>query len=202
MKRIFLFIISLAAGLGLTAALTFAATQWLRPPALHGLVMQPQQPAYNFTLMSHYGQTVSLSDFRGKWVMIYFGYIACPDVCPATLAELNKALLLLGKQSEKVQVVMITVDPERDTKEQLAGFMPHFNKSFIGLTGTSEQIKEAATYYGIYFAKHQEDTALGYLVDHTATVMLIDPDGYLRVVYSFGTVAKDFADDLKYLMAR
>ncbi len=202
MKRLSIFFIGLIAGITLIGATSFVLTRFLLPPSFHGMVMQPQQPARNFTLTSHYGQPVSLNDYRGKVVLLYFGYGACPDVCPTTLVELARARTQLGKDAEKVQVLMITVDPERDTIEKLAEYITFFDRSFIGLTGTPAQIAEVATYYGIYYAKHQEETALGYLVDHTATVMLIDKEGYLRIVYPFGTPAKDFAEDLKYLVTR
>ena len=202
MKRLSIFLVGLMAGVTLIGGTSFVLTRFLLPPNFHGMVMQSQQPARNFMLTSHYGQPVSLSDYRGKVVLLYFGYGACPDVCPATLVELARARATLGKDAEKAQVLMITVDPERDTQEKLAEYITFFDRSFIGLTGTPAQIAEVATYYGIYYAKHQEETALGYLVDHTATVMLIDKEGYLRIVYPFGTPAKDFAEDLKYLVAR
>lgn len=202
MKRLSIFFVGLIAGITLIGATSFVLTRFLLPPNFHGMVMQPQQPARNFTLTSHYGQPVSLNDYRGKVVLLYFGYGACPDVCPTTLVELARARTQLGKDAEKVQVLMITVDPERDAIEKLAEYITFFDRSFIGLTGTLAQIAEVATYYGIYYAKHQEETALGYLVDHTATVMLIDKEGYLRIVYPFGTPAKDFAEDLKYLVTR
>ena len=97
---------------------------------------------------------------------------------------------------------MITVDPERDTQPVLAEYMPHFDSSFIGLTGTPDQIAEVATYYGIYYEKEEGNSSLGYLVNHTATVMAIDKDGYLRVVFPFGTAARDITADLDYLLRR
>jgi protein SCO1/2 len=109
---------------------------------------------------------------------------------------------MLGKQADNVQVLMVTVDPERDTQEILADYMSHFDSSFIGLTGKPEQIAEVATYYGVYYEKEKGNSALGYLVNHTATVMAIDKQGYLRIVFPFGTAAKDIASDLKYLLSR
>ena len=97
---------------------------------------------------------------------------------------------------------MVTVDPERDTLPVLADYLPHFDSSFIGLTGTTEQIAEVATYYGIYYEKQEGNSALGYLVNHTATVMTIDKDGYLRVVFPFGTTSEDITADLDYLLSR
>lgn len=192
---------------GLTALLVLALGGWLgaprlRPYVFHGMVMQSPQPAADFTLTGHMGQPVSLSDFRGQLVLLYFGYATCPDVCPTTLADLHRARQALGKRADEVQVLMVTVDPERDTVEVLADYMPHFDPSFVGLTGTPEQIAEIATYYGIYYERQESDSALGYLVDHTATVMLIDRDGYLRVVYPFGTQSEEIAADLEYVLKR
>lgn len=201
MKRLLLLVGGLALGLALAGGAAFAASQFLRPPSFHGMELQSPEPAVDFTLMGHNGQPVSLSDYQGQIVLLYFGYTTCPDVCPATLAELRQARASLGKNADTVQVLMVTVDPERDTEVLLADFMPHFDPSFIGLTGRPEQIAEVATYYGIYYARHEGDTALGYLVDHTATVMLIDRQGYLRLVYPFGTPADDIAADLRYLVS-
>ncbi len=148
------------------------------------------------------GQPVSLTDFSGKVVLLYFGYTTCPDVCPTTLADLRTARESLGALSEQVQVLMITVDPQRDTQAVLADYMSHFDSSFLGLTGTPEQIAEVATYYGIYYEKAEGNPTLGYLMNHTATVMAVDKDGFLRVVFPFGTPAQDIADDLNYLLKR
>ena len=172
------------------------------PYAFHGMVLQSPMKATDFTLTGHNGQPVSLQDFQGKVVLIYFGYTTCPDVCPTTLADLHQARVGLGNLGEQVQVLMITVDPARDTQAVLADYMPHFDSSFIGLTGTSDQIAEVATYYGIYYEQQAGNSALGYLVNHTATVMVVDKDGYLRLVFPFGTTSEDIRADLEYLLSR
>jgi protein SCO1/2 len=189
-------------GLILTLGIVFVSWNVIRPYSFHGMVMQSPMKATDFTLSGGNGQPVSLSDFQGKVVLLYFGYITCPDVCPTTLAEIHQARLLLDKKADDVQVLMITVDPERDTQEVMADYVSHFDSSFIGLTGTPEQIAEVATYYGIYYEKEEGDSALGYLMNHTATVMAIDKKGYLRVVFPFGTPAQDVADDVEYLLNR
>lgn len=189
-------------GLTLAAAILLLLWNILRPYSFHGMVMQSPMKAADFTLTSQNGQPVSLKDFQGQVVLLYFGYTTCPDVCPTTLAETHQALEMLGKQADNVQVLMVTVDPERDTQEILADYMSHFDSSFIGLTGKPEQIAEVATYYGVYYEKEKGNSALGYLVNHTATVMAIDKQGYLRIVFPFGTAAKDIASDLKYLLSR
>jgi protein SCO1/2 len=106
----------------------------------------------------------------------------------------------MGRQADKVQVTMITVDPERDTPELLAQYMAHFDARFIGLSGTAEQIAAAATPLGIYYERHEGTAATGYLVDHTATVAVIDQNGYLRLVFPYGTPGEDIASDLAQLL--
>ncbi len=187
-------------GVTLVAGLLSLLWSAIRPYSFHGMVMQSPMKATNFTLLGQNGQSVSLNDFQGKIVLLYFGYTTCPDVCPTTLAEIHQALIALGKQADDVQVLMITVDPERDTQEVMADYMSHFDSSFIGLTGTPKQIAEVATYYGVYYEKQAGNSSLGYLVNHTATVMAIDKNGYLRVLFPFGTASKDIASDLKYLL--
>ncbi|MCX6067619.1 MAG: SCO family protein [Chloroflexi bacterium] len=191
-----------ALGLFLIAGLIWLIWNLFQPYAFHGMVLQSPMPATDFTLSGSNGQPVTLSDYRGKLVLLYFGYTTCPDVCPTTLAELRKARELLGKRGDQVQVLMVTIDPERDTLEILGDYITHFDSSFIALTGTSDQIAAVATYYGIFYQKNESDSALGYLMDHTATVMAIDRQGYLRVVFPFGATAQDIAADLDYLLKR
>ncbi|NPA06568.1 MAG: SCO family protein [Chloroflexi bacterium] len=170
-----------------------------RPYAFHGTVLQSNEPAPDFTLMSADGP-VSLSDFRGKIVLLYFGYTFCPDVCPTTLTELKRAMELLGEDADQVQVIMVSVDPERDTPEKIQEYVEYFWPTFIGVTGTPEQIAEVATQYGIYYEKREVPGATGYLMDHTATVTVIDRDGYVKLIFPFGTPGEDIAADLKYLI--
>ena len=173
----------------------------MRPHAFHGTLIQSPDPVPDFTLLGHMGQPVSLSDFRGQLVVLYFGYVTCPDVCPTTLAELAQARVALGQKANQVQVLMVTVDPERDTVEVMADYVTHFDPTFIGLIGTPDEIAAVATYYGVFYEKQEEeDSALGYLVDHTATQMVIDQKGHLKVVYPFGTAAQDIASDLEYMI--
>jgi protein SCO1 len=172
----------------------------LRPYEFHGMILQSPTQAGDFQLTGDNGQPVALSDFSGKIVLLYFGYTICPDVCPTTLADLHVARKTLGKRADQVQVLMVTVDPERDTVEVLSQYIPHFDPSFIGLTGSLDQITQIATNYGVYFEKRKVNSALGYLIDHTATVMVIDRKGYVREVFPYGTPAKDIAADLAYLL--
>ena len=191
--------------IGLGALLVLALVGWLgisrlRPHVFHGMVIQSPEPAADFTLTDHAGRRVSLSDFRGKLVLLYFGYTFCPDVCPTTLAEIAQALRQLGPKADQVQVIMISVDPERDTPDRLAQYVAHFNPNFIGLTGTPDEIAAVATPFGIYYQKHEGTAATGYLVDHTATVTVIDQNGYVKLLFPFGTSADEMADDLAYML--
>jgi len=178
-----------------------AAFYFLRPHTFHGTVFQSPEEASPFTLNVADGKTVSLSDFRGKIVLIYFGYTFCPDVCPATLGAVTQALKQLGDKADQVQVIMISVDPGRDTPEKLAEYVKHFNPTFIGGTNTPEEIAKIASLYGIFYQVSEETTSNGdYLIDHTATLLAIDRDGFLKVVFPFGITSDELADDLKYML--
>ena len=178
-----------------------AAFYFLRPHTFHGTVFQSPEEASAFTLNVADGKTVSLSDFRGKIVLVYFGYTFCPDVCPATLGAVTQALKDLGDQADEVQLIMVSVDPGRDTPEKLAEYVKHFNPTFIGGTNTPEEVAKIASLYGIFYQISGETTSNGdYLIDHTATLMAIDRDGYLKVVFPFGITSDELADDLKYML--
>ncbi|MBT3337913.1 MAG: SCO family protein [Anaerolineae bacterium] len=187
-------------GIAIVGGVLILALIALKPYAFHGAVLQSPKPAQDFTLLNQYGQETTLSDYRGKVVLLYFGYAACPDVCPATLAELRQARELLGTRADEIQVFMITVDPERDTAEVMAEFLAHFDPSFIGLIGAPEQVAQIATQYGIFFQKQDTSSVMGYLVDHTATVMLIDPEGYSRLIFPYGARGEDIAEDIIYVL--
>ncbi|MEI2689408.1 MAG: SCO family protein [Anaerolineae bacterium] len=171
-----------------------------QPYQYHGLLLDSPVPASDVTLTSQTGEPVSLSDFRGQLTALYFGYTFCPDVCPTTLSTLNQALELMGDKADEVQVVMVSVDPDRDTPEALASYLSNFNPDFVGLTSTPEQIASAAIPFGVFFEKHEGSAATGYLVDHTASVMVLDRDGRLRLVIPFETPAEEIAADLKQLL--
>jgi protein SCO1/2 len=171
----------------------------LRPYHFNGTVLQSEFPVPDFTLTSADGP-VSLSDYRGKLVLLYFGYTFCPDVCPTTLSDVNKALEQLGKKADEVQFLMISVDPARDTPEKLAEYVGFFNPSFIGITGTDDEVRSVATPYGIWFEAHPEEGASGYLVDHSATLNVVDRDGHLKLVIGYGAGPDAIAADLKYML--
>lgn len=173
---------------------------FFRPHAFHGTVIQSPDPSYDFTLTSSKGD-VSLSNFHGKLVLIYFGYTFCPDICPATLANIAQAMRDMGPaKAEQIQTMMISLDPERDTPEKLADYVAHFDPTFIGITGKKEQIDEVTSLYGIFYQKHEEPGKSGYLIDHTATLLVVDRKGYLKLVFPFGVTAAEIADDLEYML--
>ncbi|HNB51170.1 MAG TPA: SCO family protein [Anaerolineales bacterium] len=196
MKSKFIFISGLLLGLTIIAL----GVYFLRPRPFHGMVMQSPELAYDFSLNASNGKTVSLKDYRGKLVVLYFGYTFCPDVCPASLSTMKGALELLGRKADEVQFIMISVDPERDTPERLGEYVTYFDPSFIGVTGEPDKLAEIAALYGIYFQKHEGTAATGYLVDHTATMAVIDQEGYLKLILPFGITSEDVASDLKKLL--
>jgi len=188
------FISVIAVILGLAVGYYF-----FRPHTFHGTVIQSPEPSYNFTLTSSSGD-VSLSDYRGKLVLIYFGYTFCPDICPATLANVGQALRDIGLQADDIQVIMVSLDPERDTPEKLSEYVDQFHPSIIGITGSKEKLDEVASLYGIFYQKTEGSNATGYLLDHTATLLVLDREGYLKLVFPFGVTSQEIADDLKYML--
>ncbi len=196
-KNNWIFILGILIGLAIVAAVVLPR---LRPHTFYGTVLQSPDAAPDFELQTATG-TVSLEDFRGKMVLLYFGYTFCPDVCPATLAEVSNALEILGKKkANDIQLIMITVDPWRDTPEMLRDYVTHFHPSFLAATGSEDEIAQVATMYGVFFEKHEGTEATGYLVDHTATVMVIDQEGHLKLIFPFGAPAEEIAEDLDYLL--
>lgn len=173
---------------------------FFRPHTFHGTVIQSPEPSFDFKLTGKDGD-VSLSDYRGKLVLIYFGYTFCPDICPATLANVGQALRNLGEdKASEVQTIMISLDPERDTPQKLAEYVTHFHPSFIGITGTEQDIAQVTSLYGIFYQVQPGSDATGYLIDHTATLLVIDREGYLKLVFPFGVTVDEIADDLEYML--
>ncbi|MCX7784367.1 MAG: SCO family protein [Meiothermus sp.] len=159
--------------------------------------------AYQFNLTAHDGSTKSLTDFQGKVVLIFFGFVNCPDVCPTTLLELGKVYkALTPREQERVQVLLISVDPERDTPELLQKYVTFFGPTFLGLTGTPEQIAEVAKKYGVFYQKSAIKSPTEYNVDHTATVFALDPRGQLRLIYGSGKAAETerVLEDVRWLL--
>lgn len=166
-----------------------------------GAVLPDTQPMPDFTLTAANDQPVSLSDYSGKYVFVYFGYTFCPDLCPDTLAKLARVRDELGAGADQVQVIMISVDPARDTPEILADYVSHFDPTFVGITGTKEEIDAVGVPYGLYYEAHEGTAASGYLVDHTARTFLIDKAGVARVAYPFDATTDALLADMEWLLA-
>ncbi len=179
---------------------TACGNQEVDPAQFKGTMMPTPIPAPDFALTNEQGETVHLSDYQDEIVLLYFGYTFCPDVCPTTLSELSKAQRELDDGGEKIQVVMVTVDPQRDTPQKLAEYVAHFHPDFVGLSGTKKEIDAAGDGYGIYYEKNEGSEATGYLVDHTARVFVVDPQGNYQLSFSYGTPVEDIVHDLRLLM--
>jgi protein SCO1/2 len=171
-----------------------------RPYSFHGESVEPPAPVADFTLTGPDGKTLSLSDFRGKLVVLYFGYTSCPDVCPTTMAALAQAMRDLGAKADGVQGIMVTVDPQRDTPDRLNSYVTAFDPRFIGLSGTPDQIAGAAKAFGVVYQVHPGSSAANYLVDHTATTTVLDKDGRIRLIWPYGTPPEEVAADLGQLL--
>jgi protein SCO1 len=172
-----------------------------KPDTFRGTLYDPALPAPEFELRQNDGGLFRLSEQKGSVVLIFFGYTSCPDVCPITLSELRKVQEQLGENASQIQVVFITVDPERDTPEVIQKYVSIFNPAFIGLSGSIEDLEPVWREYGVYREVEQVETsAAGYLVTHTARTYLIDQDGNLRLSYSFGTAIDDIVHDLMVLI--
>lgn len=186
----------------LVVVLAFLGYQWyFTPPELHGTFVQEDWMTADFTLQAAGNQSVSLRDFRGELVLLYFGYTHCPDMCPTTLADAKVAMQELGAQAEEVQLVMVSVDPERDSPEKLQEYVQRFDPRFIGVTGTEDEVTAAATAFGVTFYKEAGSVATGYLVAHSTQLLVLDRQGYVRHIFPFGVTGEDMAADLRYLLS-
>lgn len=168
--------------------------------SFRGTLYDPALPAPEIELNRDNGSRFRLNELRGNAVLLFFGYTSCPDVCPTTLSELRKVNQELGSDAGQVRVVYVTVDPERDTPEVIQKYVSIFNPSFVGLSGSMEELEPIWKSYGVYREVEQvSSSATGYLVNHTARVYLIDQQGNLRLSYSYGTPTEDIVHDLKVL---
>ena len=163
---------------------------------------EPPRPAPDFTLPAASGAEFRLSRHLGKVVVLTFGYSSCPDVCPTVLAELAQVRERLGAAARRVQVVYVSVDPERDTPTRLQGFTEQFDKTFLGLTGPMDQLAPVWKAYGVSVVRRDlpGSNPPTYLVHHSASVFLIDAAGRLRVMAPFGTPADDLLHDIRVLL--
>lgn len=173
-----------------------------KPPAFLGtLYAEPFPPATEINLQKADGSTFRLSEQKGKATLLFFGYTSCPDFCPTTLAEMKQVLNGLDEENkDKVQVVFITVDPEKDTPEKMQEYTNRFHSSVIGLSGSQEELQIIWDGYGIFRAETETETALGKVIDHTVRLYLIDLDGNLRLSYAYGTPYQDVLHDVQLLI--
>ncbi len=149
-------------------------------------------------LVDHTGKPRRLEDFRGKAIVLFFGFTHCPDVCPTTLAEVAAALRQLGPDAERVQVLLVTVDPERDTQDALAKYVTAFDPRFLGLRGDAAATQRAAKEFKIYYEKRKSGDS--YTVDHSGQTYVLDPQGRLRLLIRPERIGQDLAPDLKALL--
>jgi protein SCO1/2 len=154
----------------------------------------------DFNLIDATGKPRTLADYRGKAVVIFFGYTQCPDVCPTTLAELAEAMKKLGPDADRVQVLFVTIDPERDTRELLAQYVPAFDPRFMGLYGDAAATERTAKEFKIIYQKQPGATPGSYTMDHSAGTYIFDPQGRLRLYVNYGQGPEVFAHDLRELL--
>jgi protein SCO1/2 len=168
--------------------------------SFQGGVLEPESPASPIVLTDQHGNPFSLADQQGKIVFLYFGYTTCPDACPTTLSDWIEVKRLLGDKADKVEFVMVTVDPERDTVDILNQYLTFFDPAFIGLTGDPQTLKEIRQNYGIVAQREEHpESATGYLINHSTSFWVIDAKGNLRLTYGLGTDPEIVAEDVKHL---
>jgi len=184
--------------LSVAAGLVLAACQ-PAPPSFKGIDITGAPYGKDFNLPDADGKMRSLSEFKGKVVLVFFGFVQCPDVCPTTLGRAIEVRKLLGADGQKVQVVLITVDPERDTPEVLREYMKAYDPSFIALRGNAEQLAATAKEFKVFFQK--VPTQNSYTMDHTAVTYVFDPKGRVRLALRHEQSAADVAADLKALLS-
>jgi protein SCO1 len=154
----------------------------------------------SFALTDHTGKARTMADFKGKVVLLFFGFTHCPDVCPTTMLDLKNAMKLIGDQADEVQVLFVTVDPERDTQAVLAKFVPSFDSRFIGLRGDMQQTAETVKNFKIYYAKVPGNSENDYSIDHSAGMYAFDKQGKARLYLGYGQKAEDIASDVQKLL--
>jgi len=168
---------------------------------LRGGVLEPPRPAMPVELTNYAGQPFSLDNERGRVVLAFFGYTSCPDVCPTALAHMVQVKRQLGDAFQHVRVVFITVDPNRDTPSRLAQYVPAFDRSFIGLTGSPIEVRRVLTAYQVKAVRRESADASTYTIDHTAFTYVIDKQGQLRELLTFGTPVEDIVSDVRLLLS-
>lgn len=188
-------VLLLVAALALTACSPADA-----PASFHNTDITGADYGRDFALTDHNGNPRTLADYRGKVVTVFFGYTQCPDVCPTNLSTMAAVMKQLGADSDKVQVLFVTVDPERDTPELLKQYVPAFDPRFVGLYGSLEQTAAVAKEFKVFYRKSGDTGSPNYTVDHSAGTYVFDPAGRLRLYVKHGTTADDIAADIRRLL--
>ena len=170
-------------------------------PAFKAVDITGAEYATGFNLTDHNGQKRTLADFKGKAVVIFFGYTQCPDVCPTSMTELAQAKQLLGPDGDKLQGLFISVDPERDTPEVMKAYMASFDPTFLALYAPAGELPEVARQFKIYYKKVDGKTPTSYTMDHSAGSYVYDTQGRIRLYHRYGSGAQALADDVKLLLA-
>jgi protein SCO1 len=195
-RTMFLFWFAVLVGLGI--AIGYRSIT--RPYSFEGTNYDPPKQITDFTLVDYAGQPYRLSDQKGKVVLLFFGYTNCPDICPTTLAEFRKVREGLGERAERVEFIFITLDPERDTPERMAEYLPVFDAKIVGLTGEMDELGEVWRDFGAYRQIVDAGSASGYLLDHSTRAYALDTQGRLQVSYLFGTPVVSIVKDVDYLL--
>ena len=177
------------------------ATGCSEPQRFHSTDISAADWGKDFHLTDHAGQSRRLADFKGKAVVLFFGYTQCPDICPTTLASMRDALKLLGDDAARVQVLFVTLDPARDKPELLAAYVPLFDPGFIGLRGDDETIAALARDFKVFYTRQPGTTPDNYSIDHSTASYAYDPQGRLRLLLRHGESPANVAADLKLLLA-
>ena len=168
--------------------------------SFHSIDITGAEYARKFELPDADGRSRSLAEFKGKVVVVFFGYTQCPDVCPTTMAELSQVRRALGEDGARLQGIFVTVDPQRDTGVVLKAYVDNFNAGFIGLRGNDEQIKQVAREFKVFYAKVPGRTDSTYTIDHTAGAYLFDPQGRIRLFSRHGAGPKALEEDIRALL--
>ncbi len=183
------------------AALLSGCDRGAPKPSFKGVDITGAEYARKLSLTDGDGQPRTLADFKGKLVVVFFGYTQCPDVCPTTLAELAEVKRSLGADGARVQGIFVSVDPERDSAALLKSYVASFGPDIIGLRGSLDETKAVAKEFKVFFAKAPGKTETSYTVDHTAGSYVFDAQGRVRLFTRYGSGAQALADDLKVLLA-
>lgn len=197
-------VISVFVGLLIGLVVAFAASNiggnGPAPERLTGTLVDPPAAVGDFTLYGDEGP-VSLSDFAGKWVILFFGYTSCPDICPFTMVNLDRGMAEIGPAAaSQVQVLFVTVDPQRDSPRRVAEYARQFNPRFVGLGGSMDQLAVVEEQFGVVAEEGQAVGESGYLMDHTASLRVLDPRGRVRLIWPFDISGQAVARDLTELM--